>query len=82
MNSAVIRITSVARRRLSGRATRYRFISATDPAIGIRWPDTVFGAVHLQSDRDRDAPTLAQVAAAGLLPDWAQTRAYIEGLGR
>ncbi|HOW93335.1 MAG TPA: dTDP-4-dehydrorhamnose 3,5-epimerase [Mycolicibacterium fallax] len=61
---------------------REHTISATDPAIGIRWPDTVFGAVHLQSDRDRDAPTLAQVAAAGLLPDLAQTRAYIEGLGR
>jgi dTDP-4-dehydrorhamnose 3,5-epimerase len=40
---------------------------ATDPAIGIDWP-----ADHplVLSARDRDAPSLAEVRAAGLLPDW------------
>ncbi|HYR14951.1 MAG TPA: dTDP-4-dehydrorhamnose 3,5-epimerase, partial [Mycobacterium sp.] len=34
------------------------------------------------SDRDRDAPTLAQTHAAGLLPTWDDTRAFIEELRR
>ncbi|MEB3049499.1 dTDP-4-dehydrorhamnose 3,5-epimerase [Mycolicibacter sp. MYC123] len=42
-------------------------ICATDPAIGIEWPND-----HplVLSERDADAPTLAEVRAAGLLPDW------------
>lgn len=46
---------------------REHTICATDPAIGIDWPDD-----HplVLSHRDADAPTLAQVRAAGLLPDW------------
>ena len=33
-------------------------------------------------DRDREGPTLAQVQAAGLLPTWDETRAFVEELGR
>ncbi|MCV7192310.1 dTDP-4-dehydrorhamnose 3,5-epimerase [Mycolicibacterium brumae] len=56
---------------------REHTIAATDPEIGIVWPDTVFGATHTQSPRDRDAPSLAEVAAAGLLPSWDETQAFI-----
>ena len=47
---------------------REHTIDATDPAIGIDWP-----ASHspLRSPRDAAAPTLAEVAAAGLLPRWS-----------
>ena len=55
---------------------REHTIAATDPAIGIQWP--LPAAQLLLSDRDAVAPTLAQVRAAGLLPDWDQTRAFIE----
>jgi dTDP-4-dehydrorhamnose 3,5-epimerase len=34
------------------------------------------------SDRDRDAPALAQLQAAGLLPTWDDTRAFVEELRR
>lgn len=46
---------------------REHTICATDPAIGIDWPTDHPLAV---SERDRDAPSLAQVRAAGLLPTW------------
>lgn len=59
---------------------REHTISALDPAIGIDWPTTVLGAEHTVSDRDRVAPSLEQVRAAGLLPTWDQTRAHITGL--
>lgn len=59
---------------------REHTVSPVDPAIGIAWPDTVFGHVATMSDRDAAAPTLAEAAAAGLLPTWAQTRAFIAGL--
>ena len=53
---------------------REHAICATDPALGIRWPE-----VDLRmSDRDRDAPTLQQVRAAGLLPSWEDARAYVD----
>lgn len=46
---------------------REHTIAATDPALGIDWPDD-----HplVLSDRDAGAPTLAEVRAAGLLPVW------------
>ena len=47
-------------------------ISPVDPAIGIDWPTTVFGNELVLSDRDRAAPTLNQVRAAGVLPTWAR----------
>jgi dTDP-4-dehydrorhamnose 3,5-epimerase len=55
---------------------REHTIAPTDPAIGIRWPTTVFGTELVLSDRDRDAPTLDQVRAAGLLPTWAEVSAF------
>ena len=61
---------------------REHTIAATDPAIGIAWPDTVFGPQLVLSERDRAAPTLAEVRAAGLLPTWDDTRAFIDALGR
>jgi dTDP-4-dehydrorhamnose 3,5-epimerase len=61
---------------------REHTIAATDPAIGIVWPDTVFGPQLVLSERDRAAPTLAEVRAAGLLPTWDDTRAFIDGLKR
>ncbi|BBZ35155.1 dTDP-4-dehydrorhamnose 3,5-epimerase [Mycolicibacterium confluentis] len=51
---------------------REHTISPIDPAIGIDWPDTVFGSVSTLSERDRAAPTLAEAAAAGLLPTWEE----------
>ncbi|HEU0190702.1 MAG TPA: dTDP-4-dehydrorhamnose 3,5-epimerase [Mycobacterium sp.] len=49
---------------------REHTIAATDPAIGIAWPDD-----HplVPSERDATAPTLAEVRAAGLLPVWGDT---------
>ena len=57
---------------------REHTIRATDPALDIAWP-TVDGE-PLMSDRDRAAPTLDEVRAAGLLPSWADARGYVERL--
>ena len=45
--------------------------------LGIDWPTE-----HplILSERDAAAPTLDEVAAAGLLPTWADTRAFVERL--
>jgi dTDP-4-dehydrorhamnose 3,5-epimerase len=59
---------------------REHTINALDPALDIAWP-AVAGEPIL-SDRDRDALTLAEVRAAGLLPTWDDTRAFIDELGR
>lgn len=47
-------------------------------SLGIDWPTE-----HplILSDRDAAAPTLDQVQSAGLLPAWADTLSYVEGLG-
>jgi dTDP-4-dehydrorhamnose 3,5-epimerase len=42
-----------------------RTVSAMDPALGLPWPAEL---TPVLSDRDADAPTLAEAAAAGLLP--------------
>lgn len=42
-------------------------ISPLDPAFGLPWPDDV---PPILSDRDRDAPSLADTVAAGLLPSY------------
>jgi dTDP-4-dehydrorhamnose 3,5-epimerase len=55
---------------------REHTIRATDPALGIAWP-TVDGE-PVMSERDRDAPTLDEVRAAGLLPTWEEARAFNE----
>lgn len=59
---------------------REHTIDATDPAIGIDWPLPA-GQVLL-SGRDADAPPLAQVRKAGLLPDWTAATEFVGGLPR
>jgi len=58
---------------------REHTIAATDPALAIDWPT---GHDLVISDRDAQAPTLDEVRAAGLLPSWEETRAFVEGLRR
>jgi dTDP-4-dehydrorhamnose 3,5-epimerase len=57
-------------------------IRATDPALGIQWPGTVFGSDMVLSGRDAQAPTLDEVGAAGLLPTWDDARAFVDELRR
>lgn len=57
---------------------REHTVLATDPAIDIHWPSTE----HVLSDRDAEAPTLEDVKAAGLLPTWDDTKAFVEDLRR
>ncbi|MGZ4741237.1 MAG: dTDP-4-dehydrorhamnose 3,5-epimerase [Ilumatobacteraceae bacterium] len=57
---------------------REHTICATDPALGIRWPDTD----HVLSGRDADAPSLDEVRVAGLLPTWDDTKAFVDDLRR
>jgi dTDP-4-dehydrorhamnose 3,5-epimerase len=54
---------------------REHTILATD--LGIDWPE---GHELLISDRDAAAPTLDEVRAAGLLPTWEDTRAFVDEL--
>ena len=56
---------------------REHTINALDPALDIVWPSVDGGPI--MSDRDREAPTLAQAEAAGLLPTWEKTQAFIAG---
>ena len=58
---------------------REHSIAATDPAIGIDWPITE-GEALLLSDRDAAAPSLADARAAGLLPTWGETQAFLASL--
>ena len=60
--------------------SREHTINANDPVLGITWP--VVGGEPIMSDRDREAPTLAEVQADGLLPTWDEARAFIDGLRR
>lgn len=46
-------------------------------SLGIDWPD---GHALNLSERDAAAPTLGEVQAQGLLPTWADTRAFVERL--
>jgi dTDP-4-dehydrorhamnose 3,5-epimerase len=59
---------------------REHTINALDPAIAIAWPDV--DGEPILSDRDRDAPTLEQVQAAGLLPTFEEAQAFVDGLRR
>jgi dTDP-4-dehydrorhamnose 3,5-epimerase len=59
---------------------REHTINALDPALDIAWPAVDGGPI--MSGRDRDAPTLEQVRAQGLLPTWAETRAFVDQLRR
>jgi dTDP-4-dehydrorhamnose 3,5-epimerase len=55
---------------------REHTINALDQALDIDWP--AVDGEPIISNRDREAPTLAQVQAAGLLPTWDETRAFID----
>jgi dTDP-4-dehydrorhamnose 3,5-epimerase len=59
---------------------REHTVNVLDPAIGIVWP-AVDGEPIL-SDRDREAPTVAQAQAEGLLPTWDEARAFVDELRR
>jgi dTDP-4-dehydrorhamnose 3,5-epimerase len=52
-------------------------VNPLDPAIGIEWPSDV---EPILSAKDADAPTLDEARAAGLLPDYAECEAYLDGL--
>jgi dTDP-4-dehydrorhamnose 3,5-epimerase len=60
-------------------AGREHGVNPLDPAIGIDWPRDVEPVL---SDKDGAAPSLAQAQAAGLLPDYAECQAYVDGLRR
>ena len=57
------------------RIARVRRVRAT--GLGIDWP--IEGEPVL-SERDAGAPSLEQVRAAGLLPTWEDTRAFVDEL--
>lgn len=59
---------------------REHTINVLDPALGIVWPEIDGGPIL--SDRDRAAPTLAEVEQAGLLPTWDEAQAFVEELRR
>lgn len=52
-------------------------IDPFDPVVGIEWPSVTGVDRPLLSDKDRDAPSLAQVREAGLLPTAAEVRAFL-----
>jgi dTDP-4-dehydrorhamnose 3,5-epimerase len=58
--------------------TREHTIAATDPTIGINWP--LPSNELVLSERDAAAGTLADAAAKGLLPTWAEAQAFDEHL--
>lgn len=58
-------------------------IDAFDPRIGIDWPVTALDGTpirHVMSEKDREAPSLVDVAARGALPRWDDCVEYVEGL--
>jgi dTDP-4-dehydrorhamnose 3,5-epimerase len=52
-------------------------VNPLDPTIGIRWPE---GFELLLSDKDRDAPSLSEAADKGLLPTYAECKAFYTSL--
>ncbi|MDT7794507.1 MAG: dTDP-4-dehydrorhamnose 3,5-epimerase [Mycobacterium sp.] len=59
---------------------REHTINPLDPTLDIAWP--AVDGEPIISDRDREAPSLEQVRAAGLLPTWDESRAFIGELRR
>jgi dTDP-4-dehydrorhamnose 3,5-epimerase len=49
-------------------------IHPLDPALGLPWPD---GDRSVLSPKDAAAPTLAEAAEQGLLPQWAACQSYL-----
>jgi dTDP-4-dehydrorhamnose 3,5-epimerase len=60
-------------------AQREHTICATDPALAIDWP-VVDGVGLRLSDRDAVAPSLDEVRASGVLPNWEATQRFIGGM--
>ena len=58
--------------------TREHGIDPLDPTVALAFPDEA--GELLLSPKDTDAPTLAEAAAAGLLPTWDAARAYYDTL--
>lgn len=58
---------------------REHTIDPRDTELGIDWG---FDGELVLSDRDAAAPSLAEVSAAGLLPTWADTEAFVADLRR
>lgn len=52
-------------------------INPLDPALGLPLPE---GVDFLLSDKDKAAPTLAEAADQGLLPDWQACRDWVQSL--
>ena len=59
-------------------AERELGVNPLDPEVGIVFPPEA-GELRL-SPRDTEAPSLAEAAAAGKLPTWEQTQAYVASL--
>lgn len=58
-------------------------VDPLDPALGIAWPTTGRDGSALRpvlSDKDRDAPSLAQALEQGLLPQAADVAAHVASL--
>ncbi|GAA2790478.1 dTDP-4-dehydrorhamnose 3,5-epimerase family protein [Saccharopolyspora taberi] len=53
-------------------------INPLDPALGLPWGD--LDGEPVLSDKDRDAPSLAEAREAGLLPDYEECLAHYEKL--
>lgn len=53
-------------------------INPLDPEIGLVFPPKI--GEPILSDKDREAPGLFEARDSGLLPSWAQTRAFYESL--
>lgn len=54
-----------------------RTVNPLDPALGLPWPP---GVEPLLSPKDRDAPTLEEAAAAGILPTWDACQEHYRAL--
>ncbi|WP_329066984.1 dTDP-4-dehydrorhamnose 3,5-epimerase family protein [Amycolatopsis sp. NBC_01480] len=54
-----------------------RGISPLDPALDLPWPA---GTTPIVSEKDRNAPTLAEAEAQGILPSYGDCTAYYEKL--
>ena len=57
--------------------SREHGINPLDPALGLPWPD---GDASVLSPKDAAAPSLAEAQAQGLLPTYAECRAFIANL--
>ncbi len=58
-------------------------VQPLDPAIGIAWPTEGRDGTPLTpslSPKDQQAPLLADLVDGGLLPTYAETQAYLQGL--